>query len=155
MLLASSFLLAGNIIEGFYNDVADDLLQHFEKTCIARYLRNAPRHPPLFVVNLWNMFNRTDDELSRTSNSVIEVFKATYLHVILCFGYFHPFYEKKKTEFVFLLPSTLRDLHHHHQGNRRILRIMDNYPNWQRLQYLRVQNFSTLLITQLLKNSQR
>ena len=73
MLPALAFLPAGDVIEGFeelvdtirvlYNDVADDLLQYFEDTYIGRYRRNAPRRPPLFAINLWNMFNRTDSSL--------------------------------------------------------------------------------------------
>ena len=73
MLPALAFLPASDVIEGFeelvdtirvlYNDVADDLLQYFEDTYIGRYRRNAPRRPPLCAINLWNMFNRTDNSL--------------------------------------------------------------------------------------------
>ena len=80
MLPALALLQAGDAIEGFeelvdtirilYDDVADDLLQYFEDTYIGRYRRNAPRCPPLFASNLWNMFNRTDDELPHANNSV-------------------------------------------------------------------------------------
>ena len=80
MLPALAFLQASDVIKGFeelvdtirilYDDVADDLLQYFEDTYIGRYRRNAPRHPPLFAINLWNIFNRTDDELQRANNSV-------------------------------------------------------------------------------------
>ena len=73
MLPALAFLPAGDVIEGFeelvdtirvlYNDVADDLLQYFEDTYIGRYRRNAPRRPPLFAINPWNMFNRTDNSV--------------------------------------------------------------------------------------------
>ena len=80
MLPALAFLHAGDAIERFkelvdtirilYDDVADDLLQYFEDTYIGRYRRNTPRRPPLFAINLWNMFNRTDDELQRANNSV-------------------------------------------------------------------------------------
>ena len=77
ILPALAFFPAGDVIEGFeelvdairilYDDVADDLLQYLEDTYIGRYRRNAPRRPPLFSINLWNMFNRTDDELPRTN----------------------------------------------------------------------------------------
>ena len=79
MLPALAFLPAGDFIKGFeelvdtirvlYDDVVDDLLQYFEDTYIRRYRRNTPRRPPLFAINLWNMFKRTDDELPRTNNS--------------------------------------------------------------------------------------
>ena len=130
MLPALVFLPAGDVIEGFeelvdtvrilYNDVADELLQYFEDTCIGRYRRNAPRRSPLFAINLWNMFNRTDHELPRTNNSVEgyhRSFQGHLLHVILCFGNFHLSFKKKKTLFVSRLSSILRDIQHHHQGN--------------------------------------
>ena len=31
---------------------------------------NAARRPPVFPINLWNMFHRTDAELPRTNNSI-------------------------------------------------------------------------------------
>ena len=35
-----------------------------------RFKRNAARCPPVFPINLWNMFHRTDAELPRTNNSI-------------------------------------------------------------------------------------
>ena len=80
ILLALTFLSGGDIIKGFeelvgtirvlYDNVEDEFLHYFEDTYIVRYRRNAPRRPPLFAINFWNMFNRNDDELPRTSNSV-------------------------------------------------------------------------------------
>ena len=35
-----------------------------------RFRRNAARRPPVFPINLWNMFHRTDAELPRTNNSI-------------------------------------------------------------------------------------
>ena len=105
MLPVLAFLPAGYVIEGFgelvdtirvlYDEVADDLLHRFEDTYIGRYRRNAPRRPPLFAINLWNMFNRTDDESP---------------------------------------PPRQRYL----DSSRRILRILDDYPNRKSLQFLRV-----------------
>ena len=79
MLPALAFLQAGDGIEGFEelvdtirileNDAADDLLQYFKDTYIGRYRRNAPRRPPHFAINLWTIFNRTDDQLPRANNS--------------------------------------------------------------------------------------
>ena len=55
-------------IRNTYNGDVDDLLDYIEDNYIGRF-SNAPRLPPLFPINLWNMFNRTD-ELPRTNNSV-------------------------------------------------------------------------------------
>ena len=46
------------------------LLNYFEDTYIGRYIRNAPRDPSLYSIELWNMYHRTNDELSRTNNSI-------------------------------------------------------------------------------------
>ena len=101
-LPALAFLPAGDVIEGFeelvdtiriLNDnVADDLLQYFEDTYIGRYCRNAPRRPPLFAINLWNMFNRTDDELPRTNNSVEGWHRSFQGHVSACNPVFWKFF---------------------------------------------------------------
>ena len=66
----------GNVIAGFeeLSDLTrdtdqgkmDDLLEYFEETYIGWYHRNAERRPPMFVLNLWNMFHRTFDGLPRT-----------------------------------------------------------------------------------------
>ena len=110
MLPALAFLPAGDVIEGFeelpdtirvlYDDVADDLLQYFKDTYIGRYRRNAPRRPPLFVINLWSMFNRTDDELPRANNSVEGWHRSFQGHISAChpvFGNFYLAFKKKKT----------------------------------------------------------
>ena len=88
------FLPACNVIEGFeeledtirvlYDDLADDLLLYLECTYIDRYRRNAPRRPPRFTTNLWNMFNRNDDELQRTNNSVEGWHQSFQGHVSVC-----------------------------------------------------------------------
>ena len=80
MLYATAFLPPADVVQGFadlsdrirntYNGDVDDLLDYFEDNSIGRFRRNTPRLPPLFPINLWNMFNRTDNELPRTNNSV-------------------------------------------------------------------------------------
>ena len=80
MLCAVAFMPLDNVIAGFeelsdlirdtYQGEMDDLLDCFEEIYIGRYHRNAERRPPLFALNLWNMFHRTFDELPRTSNRV-------------------------------------------------------------------------------------
>ena len=46
--------------------------------------RNAPRPPPPFALDLWNMFNRTDDEFPRTNNSVEVWHRSFHSHVSSC-----------------------------------------------------------------------
>ena len=52
-----------DLIRGTYQDEMDDLLDYFEESYINRYRSNAERRPPLFALNLWNMFHRTFHEL--------------------------------------------------------------------------------------------
>ena len=78
MLCAVAFMPPDNVIAGFkelsdlirdtYQGIMDDLLNYFEETYIGWYRRNAEHQPPLFALNLWNMFHRTFDELLRTNN---------------------------------------------------------------------------------------
>ena len=105
MLPALAFLPAGDVIERFEeladnikvlcDDVADELLQYFGDTYIVGCRRNAPRRPSLFDINLWNMFNRTDDELPHTNNSVEGWYRSFQGHVSAC----HPVFCK----FLFVL----------------------------------------------------
>ena len=156
MLPALAFLQTGDVIEGFeelgdtirilYNDVADDLLQYLEDTYIGRYRRNAPRHPPLFASNLWNIFNRTDDELPRANNSVEGWHRSFQGHVSACHPVFWKFLSVLQKEESMIRISIVQHLAGHPappprqrylDSSRRILRILDDYPNRQRLQYLR------------------
>ena len=93
MLLGLAFLPVEDVI-GFeelvdtirviYDDMADNLLEYFKGTYICRYHRNAPRHPPFFVINLSVMFNRIDDELSHTNKSVEGWHQSLQGHVLAC-----------------------------------------------------------------------
>ena len=151
-----AFLPAGDVIEGFeelvdtiriLNDnVTDDLLQYFEDTYIGRYCRNAPRRPPLFAINLWNMFNRTDDELPQTNNSVEGWHRSFQGHVSACHPVFWKFLSVLQKEENMIRISIVQHLAGHPappprqrylDSSRRVLRILDDYPNQQRLQYLR------------------
>ena len=59
----------------------DDLLQYFEDTYIGTLV---------FAINFLNMFNRTDDELPRTNNSVESWHCSFQGHVSAC----HPVFWK-------------------------------------------------------------
>ena len=116
----------------------------FQDTYIGRYRRNT-RRPPLFAINLWNMFNRTDDELLRTNNSVKGWDRGFQCHV----SAYHPVFWKllsalQKEENMIRI-SIVQHLTGHPapppwqlylDSSQGILRIQDNYPNRQRLHYL-------------------
>ena len=81
MLCALAFLLPNDIVQGFedlvdlikanHNNNVEDLLEYFEENYyISRYRRNTRQHIAIILIELWIMFNRIDEELSRANNSV-------------------------------------------------------------------------------------
>ena len=100
MLAATAFLPPAQVINGFeeltnylrdhYGEEIEDLLEYFQDSYIGRFRRNAPRHPPLFALELWNMYHRTDDELPRTNNSVEGWHRSFQGHIASC----HPVFWK-------------------------------------------------------------
>ena len=46
------------------------LQDYFEDTYLGRSCRRGRRREPLFGMELWNLYNRTTDELPRTNNAV-------------------------------------------------------------------------------------
>ena len=57
-----------DLIRTQYEAVADDVLQYFEDFYIGSFRRKAPRRPPLFPIELWDMFNSTNEELPTTAS---------------------------------------------------------------------------------------
>ena len=156
MIAATAFLPPADVIQGFddlcdeirnlYQAEADDLLEYFEDTYIGRFRRNAPRRPPLFPIVLWNMYHRTDDELPRTNNSVEGWHRGFQSHVTACHPIFWKFLDILKREEGLVRVSILQHLGGHPPPpqrrryvdcNRRILAIVDDYPNRQTIPYLR------------------
>lgn len=156
MLSALAFVPPQNVEDGFdaltdfirniYNNEIDDLLEYFEDTYIGRYRRNAPRREPLFNINLWNMYHRTDDELPRTNNSVEGWHRGFQGHLSSCHPTFWRFLNVLKKEESLVRVSILQHLGGHHPPpprrryldcNLRILRIVDDFPNRQLIDYLR------------------
>ena len=92
------------------------------------------------------MFNRTDDELPRTNNSVEGWYQSFQGHVSAC----HPVFWKSLSFFQKEENMTRISIVQHITGHpappprqryldssQRSLRILDDYPNRQRLQCLR------------------
>ena len=156
MLCALAFLPPNDVINGFvalcqqirntFNADADDLLEYFEDTYIGRFRQNAPRRNPLFAIDLWNMYHRTDQELPRTNNSIEGWHRSFQAHLSACHPNVWKFISILKKEEALVRTSILQ-----HQGghpvppqrrryadcNARIIRIVDNYPNRQLMDYLR------------------
>lgn len=155
MLAALAFVPPQDVIESFEelsnhinnleNFNVDEVLDYVEDNYIGR-LRGNIRRAPTFAIDRWNMFHRTFDELPRTNNSVEgwhHSFQATV-------GVYHPSFWRflgmiKQEESLnrvkiaqalggHAAPAARR---RYTDTNQRILRIVDNYPHLQRLQYLR------------------
>ena len=150
MLCALAFLPPAHVIQGFddladhirqnYNQDVDELLDYFEDTYIGRYRRNAPRRQPMFAIQIWNMFHRTDNELPRTNNSVEGWHRSFQAHVSSCHPVFWKFLSVLKNEENLMRVSITQHLAGHQPPaqrrryldcNRRILTIVDDYPNRQ------------------------
>ena len=58
------------VIRNQYDGDADEMLDYFEDTYIGRFRRNAPRCTLLIPNELWNMFNRTTEELPQANNNI-------------------------------------------------------------------------------------
>ena len=135
-------------IRGLYNDTVDDLLQYFEDTYIGRFRMNAPRRPPLFPIDLWDMFHRTDNELPRTNNSVEgwhRSFQVTFIILPPCVLEISVDSPKMRGKHGYEYQIIQQHAGHpdppprqrYLDCNRRIIMIVDDYPNRQRLHYLR------------------
>ena len=72
MLAALAFVLENNVnkylnklcdgIQQVYVHNCEEILVYFENQYIGRFWRNAPRTPPFFSLDIWNMFHRTQYE---------------------------------------------------------------------------------------------
>lgn len=133
-------------IRNTFNTDADAVLDYVEDTYIGRYRRNAPRRPPLFAIHMWNMYHRTHDEMPRTNNH-IEGWHRRFQS--LCAGW-HPTFWKfinilKKEQSINRAEILQAQGGHpppaqrrrYADCNARILNIVDDYPNRNRIQYLR------------------
>ena len=161
MIAALAFLPPADVVPAFENlcdDIrhnygvqADEILLYFEDKYNGRFMRNAPRQNPLFAIDLWNMFHRTDQELPRTNNSVEGWHRAFQSNLTGCHPTFWKFLAVLKREEGIVRVSILHHLGGHHPPpqrrryldcNARIVRIIDDLRNRETLQYLRI-----LLIT--------
>ena len=130
----------------FHNNDCDPIIDYFEDTYIGRFRRNAPRRAPLFAQALWNMFHRTFNETARTNNS-IEGWHRSFQDTV---GASHPsfwkFMEKLIQKQCLHRVNLLQVLGGHaappvrrqyFDANQRLIRILDNFPNLDAMQYLR------------------
>ena len=130
-----------------------------------RFRRNAARRPPVFPINLFNMFDRSDVELPRINNSkegwhrsfnaqassyhptfskLLENLKReeplTRVQILYCLGGHAPPLQRRR-----YVDSSVRILR-----IERIIHIEDDYPNRQPIYYLRTVCTQPLLLRVLI-----
>ena len=79
------------VIRNQYDGDADEVFDYFEDTFIGCFRRKAPRRPPLFPIELWNMFHRTAENFHEQiiiSRLVITVSKQMFHPLIQRSGSF-------------------------------------------------------------------
>ena len=91
MIGALAFVPPNDVIDSFdnlaqdirdeYGQDMDDILDYFEDNYVGRFRHNAPRKHPIFDIEMWNMFHRTDAELPRTNNAVEGWYRGFQAHV--------------------------------------------------------------------------
>ena len=82
MIPATAFVDTPDVPQAFYDleteirnnfgnqNGVDAVLDYFEDTYIGRQRRGRPRAQPMFLIELWNMYDRTLEELPRTNNEI-------------------------------------------------------------------------------------
>ena len=76
LALASAYVLKlfddlAQLIRNVFGQDANDILDCFQDNYIARFRHNTQRREPLLPIEIWSMFNRTNEDLHRT-NHVVE-----------------------------------------------------------------------------------
>ena len=156
MLCALAFLPPDDVVQRFedltdhirinYQGEVDNLLEYFEDTYTGRHRRNAPRRTAMFPVVLWKMFHRTEEEIPQTNNSVEGWHRNFQAHVSSCHPSFWKFLQILQNKENYIRVKFIQNEVGHPaepqrrrylDSNRRILVIVDDFPNRDTLSYLR------------------
>ena len=138
-------VLSDNIRE-HYGEECAKVLDYFEENYMGGFRRNAPRRVPLFSIDLWNMFHRCFDELPRTNNNIEGWHRGFKSSVRVDHPTFWKLVDALKKEQslsrVHLMqacgghpPPPVR--RRYVDVNQRLLNLVDNFPNYEPIRYLR------------------
>ena len=148
MLAVLAFVPKNNVIQYFnqlcdrtqqvYADDCEEMLDYFENHYIGCFRKNTPRRPPLFSLDIWNVFHWTQHELPRANNSIERWHRAFQANVLACHPTIYRFLDILKCEESMTRVSILQTLGGHPPPpvrrryvdcNERILKIVDNFSN--------------------------
>ena len=141
-----SFTLLSDRIQMEYGDNINQIVDYIEDNYIGRIRRNAPPRPPTFPIELWNMFHRTYQEMPRTNNNIEGWHRRFEGNVTNAHPGFWKFLEALKREETLSRIEMLQQEGGHEPPlrrrryidcNNRILAIVDDYANRDRINYLR------------------
>jgi hypothetical protein len=156
MIAALAFVPQPHVIESFdllcdqiraiYGDEAERIMDYFEDNYIGRFRRNGPRRMPTFAIELWNMFHRTHQEMARTNNHIEGWHRRFESNLTNAHPSFWKFLKALRKEENLSRVDLLqvyggheppRQRRRYVDCNARILAIVDDYPNRDRMNYLR------------------
>ncbi|QQP39995.1 Uncharacterized protein FKW44_013880, partial [Caligus rogercresseyi] len=142
--LAFTFEELTDKIKEKFNTDFDEIFDYLEDTYIGRYGRNASRSRN-FAINLWNIFNQTDEGLPRTNNNVERWHRRFSSQVASCHPILSKFLEFLKNEENLIRIDIIQQLAGHppplqrrqyRDCNQRILTILKDYENREIVDYL-------------------
>ena len=142
----ASFDLLCDQIRLTYGDDADRVLDYFEDNYIGRFQSSAQCRAPIFLIETWNMFHRTHQEMPRTNNSIEGWHRRFGSNLTVAHPGFWKFFNALKREKNLLRVDILQADGGHQplaqrrryvDCNARIIAIVDDYPNRDRMNFLR------------------
>ena len=141
----NTFDQLSTLIRKQYGVVADRVLDYAEDNYLGIFHVNDPRVIPMPFIEFWrNIFHRTDEDFPRTNNSVEGWHRGFQFNVSTCHLTFWKFLEVLKKEETVVGVAifqnqrgapTLSLKKRHVSCNQRILKIVDDYPNRDRMNY--------------------
>ena len=144
-VIGSFDTLADYSRNGYRQDL-DNMFDFFENNYSGRFRHNAPRRRPTFNIETWNMFHRTDNELPRINNAVEGWHRRFQSHVTTYYPSFRKFNDIMKQEEGLVRAGVLQiqgghppppQRRRYADNHARILRIVYDYANRGRINYLR------------------
>ena len=163
MIIALAFVPQQDVVDSFeilcqhigniHNEDLDNVIIYFEDNYIGHFIQHAPRRNPTFMIEIWNMLNRVDLDLPQTNNAVEGWHHRFQSHLKAHHPSFWKFIDTLKQEESVIRASVLQNEGGHAPSpprrgytdvNQRIIRIVDDYPNRERVNYLRSISYNLL-----------